>query len=391
MLTALVIRGARVWGPEAYGVTDVLVVGEQVAALGQGIEPPAWTAAEEIDAHGLDLIPGLIDQHVHIAGGGGEGGPINRTPEIMLSDLTRAGITTVVGVLGTDGSTRHVQGLLAKARQLTAEGITAYIYTGAYEVPTRTITENPRTDIVLIDRVVGVGEIAISDHRGTHPSDRELAHLAGEARVGGLLGGKAGVLHLHVGNGRRRLAPLRAVVEIADVPREGLVPTHLNRNGALLEEALEWARAGGFADLTSDIRPDAHDPEAIAAHDAALWLTARGVPWDRISFSSDAQGSSPTFDAAGHLVRMDVARAHTLFDEMAALVRAGLSWPDALRPVTTTPAHILKLDGGRIQPGGPADLVVVDDLAPRTVIARGRVMVRDGRPVVLGRFERVGE
>jgi beta-aspartyl-dipeptidase (metallo-type) len=390
-MPALLIRGARVYAPEPLGVQDVLAVGETIVAVGPRLELPAWADGEEIDGRAAELIPGLIDQHVHIAGGGGEGGPINRTPEIMLSQLTRAGITTVVGVLGTDGSTRHVQGLLAKARQLMAEGITAWIYTGAYEVPTRTVTDNPRTDIVLIDRVLGVGEIAISDHRGTHPSDRELAHLAGEARVGGLLGGKAGVLHLHVGDGARRLEPLRRVVAMADVPRTGLVPTHLNRNPELLAEAQAWARDGGYVDLTTDIHPDAEDPRAIWAHRAALSLREAGVAWDRVSFSSDAQGSSPIFDAEGRLVRMDVGRPATLFTEMVALVRRGLPWHEALAPVTTTPARILGLHpAGTIRPGAPADLVLVEDFAPRTVVARGRVMVRDGEPVVWGRFERIG-
>lgn len=392
-MQGLLIRGATVFSPRPLGTLDVLVVGDRVAAMGQALEMPGWARpAVEIDGRGLDLIPGLIDQHVHIAGGGGEGGPINRTPEITLTQLTLAAVTTVVGVLGTDGTTRSVQGLLAKARALEAEGLQAFIYTGAYQVPTRTITENARTDLILIDKVIGVGEIALSDFRGSHPSDRELARLAGEARVGGLLGGKAGVLHCHIGDGQRGLDPLMAVVKMADVPIDGLVPTHLNRNPALLEQAVAWAQMGGFVDLTTGIRPDAHDTAAIAAHQAAWDLRSRGVEWSQVSFSSDAQGSSPIFDRDGHLTAMGVGQATTLLEEVVALCDRGLPFEAALMPVTTVPRRQLHLrDRGRVTPDMRADLVLLADRRTvHTVVVGGQVMVREGQPVRWGRFETPG-
>lgn len=386
----ILLRQARLYQPAPAGVQDVLVVGERIVAMGRDLQLPPWAPdAPVLNLEGRLVIPGLIDQHVHIAGGGGEGGPINRTPEIQLSDLTLAGITTVVGVLGTDGATRSVQGLLAKARALEAEGLTAFLYTGAYEVPTRTITDNPRTDLVLIDRIIGVGEIAVSDQRGSHPSPHELARLAGEARVGGMLGGKAGVVHCHVGSGPNGLEPLREVLSRWDVPTETLVPSHLNRNPDLVRDARGWGKAGGYIDLTTDIRPTTVDPEAVSAHDAAVRLRDAGVAWDRITFSSDAQGSSPIFDAEGHLKTVGIASARTLFEEVRGLVAAGLSLEEAIQPVTTHVARVLKLPWhGRIQVGGPADLVVLDQaLAIDTVIARGRVMVQKGRAVRFGRFE----
>jgi beta-aspartyl-dipeptidase (metallo-type) len=387
---ALLLRHARLYEPEPAGVRDVLAVGERIVAIGSDLELPPWAAdCPRLELEGRIVIPGLIDQHVHIAGGGGEGGPINRTPEIQLTDLTRAGVTTVVGVLGTDGATRSVQGLLAKARALEAEGLTAFIYTGAYEVPTRTITDNPRTDLVLIDRIIGVGEIAVSDQRGSHPSPHELARLAGEARVGGMLGNKAGVLHCHLGSGPKGLEPLRAVLADWDVPVDVLVPSHLNRNAALVREALTWGRDGGLIDLTSDIRPTAADPGAVSAHVAAAQLWEAGVAWDRITFSSDAQGSSPVFDEAGQLTAIGVASARTLWEEVRLLVEAGMSLEQAIRPVTTHVARVLKLAGqGRIGIGGPADLLVLDDdLRIEAVVARGRLMVWNGRAVRTGRFE----
>jgi beta-aspartyl-dipeptidase (metallo-type) len=389
-MQALLIRHGRLWAPEPQGLQDILMVGESVAAIGSGLVLPVWADPQrEWDAEGRDVLPGLIDLHVHIAGGGGEGGPINRTPEIRFSQLTRAGITTVVGVLGTDGTTRSVQELLAKARALETEGLTAWIYTGAYEVPTRTITNSPRDDLVLIDRVLGVGEIAVSDQRGSHSSPRELARLASEARVGGLLGGKAGILHCHIGEGPSGLEPLVRLLAVGDVPIATLLPTHLNRNPGLLEQAAEWGRRGGYVDLTTEIRPEPDDPRAVAAHRAALGLQAAGVPWEHITFSSDAQGSAPIFDASGRLQHVGIGSPATLWEEVRRLVAQGLSLEQAVRPATSSPADRLHLPTqGRIRVGGAGDLLVVGAKGEiLMVVARGRVLVEEGRPVAWGRFE----
>lgn len=387
--TALLLRGADVWAPEPLGRTDVLAVHDQVVAIGGDLRIPPWADGTVVECGGMRLIPGLVDQHVHIAGGGGEGGPQNRTPEMPFSMLTRHGITTVVGVLGTDGTTRSVPDLLAKARALSDEGITAYLYTGAYEVPTRTVTGNPRSDIVLLDRVLGIGEIALSDHRGSHPSDQALLELASEARVGGLLAGKAGVLHLHVGSGKRRLDPLFEIVSHHDLPIQTLVPTHLNRTRELVAAAEAFARRGGFVDITSGITPSKEDDRPVWPAEAVSELIRHGVPLDQISMSSDAGGSDPRFDAAGRLVGIGVGSPASLLAAVRDLVsHHGWAWSEALRPVTTTPARILRLDRvGRIRPGGQADLVLLRDDGVDTVVARGRIMVRDGRVLVRGVFE----
>ena len=71
---------------------------------------------DTIDASGCIVLPGFIDPHQHILGAGGEAGPQTRMREIELRDIVRAGVTTVIGILGTDGTTRHLTSLLAKAR-----------------------------------------------------------------------------------------------------------------------------------------------------------------------------------------------------------------------------------------------------------------------------------
>jgi beta-aspartyl-dipeptidase (metallo-type) len=385
---ATLVKGGEVYAPEPLGRVDVLIVGPRVVAIDRQLDLPLWALGETIEADGLLVMPGLVDQHVHFAGGGGEGGFQFRTPELYLADLTRYGITTAVGLLGTDGTTRSVQGLLAKARQLAHEGLNAWLYTGAYQVPTRTITDTPRNDIILIDRVLGIGEIAVSDHRGSHPSARALAELAGEARTGGLLAGKAGVLHLHVGNGPRRLAPLFEVLDMADVPIDTMIPTHLNRDRELLSDAVRYGLLGGYVDITTSIAPDTHDVKAVAPAEAVNILRQAGVPLAQISFSTDAGGSAPVFDEQGHLDYVGIGNAASLFESVVALHQElGYPWSEALAPATQNPANILKMpDVGRIHVGARGDLLVTDGRHVVSVVAGGTAMVKDGRVVKHGTF-----
>ncbi|MDN5313438.1 MAG: hypothetical protein PWQ68_2412, partial [Thermoanaerobacteraceae bacterium] len=251
-----ILKGGRLFSPDDIGKKDVLIAGNFIANIAESINPAQdYGEVEVIDLRGKYVVPGFIDQHVHIIGGGGEAGFASRTPEVMLSHVTLAGITTVVGCLGTDGTTRHMASLLAKARGLEAEGISTYIYTGAYEVPTRTITENVRNDIILIDKVIGTGEIAISDHRSAQPGKEEIKKLAAEARVGGILSGKAGVLHLHVGDGQRKLGMIFEILEETEIPITQFTPTHINRNPYLLEDGIKFAKMGGMIDMTSGVSP----------------------------------------------------------------------------------------------------------------------------------------
>lgn len=393
MATLTLIRKAHLFAPEDLGIRDLLIGGGKVLAVGEDLSLHGNVPdIEEMDATGLLMFPGLIDQHVHMAGGGGEGGFHYRTPEISLSHIITAGVTTLVGVLGTDGVTRNTRELLAKANALDFEGVTTYIYCGAYQVPTRTITGTPRSDIVLIDKVIGVGEIAISDSRSSHPSEQDIAELASEARVGGLLGGKAGVLHLHVGDDDSKLSILFDVLKKTELPLSVFTPTHLNRNSDLLEDAVRWGRKGGFVDVTSGIRPDEHDHVSVKPSQAIRHLLDEGVGKERVTMSSDSNGSSPIFDHKGRLVAMGVGSISTLWEEIRdAIVEEEIPVSVAVSMVTKNVARILKLGHkGRIQTGAAADLVLTDEhFQIRHVLAKGERVVENGNPVIYGTFEHV--
>jgi len=295
--------------------------------------------------------------------------------------LTQAGVTTVVGCLGTDGVTRSMAALLAKASALAAEGLTTYVWTGAYEVPTPTITGSVRSDIILIDRVVGCGEIAVSDHRSAQPTPTQLRQLAAECRVGGMLGGKPGLLHLHVGSGPRGIQDVFDIIADGEIPASQFLPTHMGRTPALIEQAARLTRLGGRADFTAGA-------SCAAAVAAAL---AHEADPARITISSDGGGSLPRFDDRGSLVGLQVGSPSTLLTTVASLHREhGLSLDVALGMVTANPATALGLAGrkGEIAPGADADLLVLDrSLNPKHLWAGGRMMLREGRPVVYGTFE----
>ncbi len=383
----LLIKQAHLYAPEDHGIKDVLVAGGLIAKIGERIDPIPALDMEVIEAEGRILTPGWIDLHVHLMGGGGEAGFWSRTPEIVLSRIVSAGVTTVVGCLGTDDVSRRPEGLLAKAMQLDEEGISTYIYTGSYQFPPATVTGSVRKDIALIPKVIGVGEVAISDHRSSQPSYEEFRRLAAEARVGGMIGGKAGLLHLHVGDGARGLEFLFRAVEETELPIAQFLPTHVSRTPQLLEQAIRFAQLGGNIDLTA--APGKLDFETSI--DQALEMArAAGVSYDQITISSDSNGSLPLFDDRGHLLRLAIADIESLHQEVKDLVKSGHPLDQVLKTVTVNPAGRVGIADrkGSIEEGKDADLVLFDDqFDVHTVMAKGRVMVAEGQVQVRGTFE----
>jgi len=387
----ILIQNIETHAPAPLGRRDILLAGERIVHLGT-LTPVNLPGLDVIDGRGLLALPGLIDGHVHILGAGGEGGFASRTPELMLSEAIQAGVTTLVGCLGTDGITRSLVGLLAKARGLEEEGISTWIYTGSYGLPVVSITGGVESDLLIVDKVLGVGEVAISDHRSSQPSHEALCRLAGETRRGGMLSGKAGLVHFHLGDGLRGLAPLRRVLAETEIPMSQFLPTHINRNPELLKEGGSYARSGGLVDLTTSAPPPESGTCQVAASRAYKQLLDGGVPAERVTMTSDGQGSLPEYDAGGVYSGMGVGRMRSLFDAFRAAVREeGLDLATALLPCTQNPARILKLGRkGHLATGQDADLILVerDTLALHTVIAKGRILMSNGELKARGTFEK---
>ena len=274
----ILIKNAEVFQPGHLGKMDILVAGEKIVAIENKIDIkwPENFHVIVIDGSGKKVIPGLIDAHVHIAGAGGEGGPATRTPEMQLSQMLDGGITTVVGCLGTDGFTRSLEAVLMKVKSLKAQGVSAYMYTGSYQVPTPTLLGDVGRDIALIEEIIGIGEIAISDHRSSCPTTNELIRLVEHARVGGMLGGKAGIANIHMGDARNPFRPIYDAVENSELKLTQFYPTHCNRNPYIFEDAKVYGKKG-YVDLTASSYP--YDPDnEIKPSRAIVELMAAGVP-----------------------------------------------------------------------------------------------------------------
>lgn len=361
MLT--LIHGGEVYTPEPIGVQSLLIAGDTILKIG-AVDPQAVRALGvpclTIDASGCAVTPGLIDPHEHLIGAGGEEGFDTRLPEVGLKEIVGAGITTVVGCLGTDMTSRHLSSVLAKVQQLEAQGMSAYMYTGGYAVPPNTLTGTVTNDLVMIASVIGVGEVAISDPRCSEPTPHELARLVSQGLAGGMLSGKAGITHFHVGPGKKRLSLLMTLLDEHETPVESFYPTHINRSEALMDEAIDLARRGAFVDIDT------------VDDDLAQWLDyyrKHDGPLDQITVSSDAhtKGGSPA----------------KLRRNLIGLIQEhGWTLAEVLPLCTRNPAAVLKLKRkGQLQAGMDADLQIMrrDTLDLVHVFARGQQLLKDGQ------------
>jgi len=388
-----IIRNAEIYKPEYAGVKDVLLIGNKIAAIDEHISVNIkGIEVTEIDATGKKLVPGFIDSHVHILGGGGEGGFSSRTPEATLTGLTTSGVTTVVGCLGTDGVARDVVSLLAKARGLDDEGITTFIYTGSYRLPLRTITGEIMKDIMVVDKIIGIGEVAISDHRSSQPTFEEFIRAVADARVAGMLSGKPGIINIHLGDGKRKIDMLKRAVNETEIPITQFLPTHINRSPELFEECLLYAKNGGFVDFTGSEDPDFwEETEGEVSFSKGLKrFVEEGVNENNYTLSSDGQGSLPIFNEKKEFVGIGIGKSTCLIKAIKDCVnKENIPLEKALRAVTCNPAKILKLKNkGRIDVNMDADLCLLDgELNVDTVIAKGKLMVQNKKPLVYGMFE----
>ena len=380
MQNPMLLKNCDLWAPEHLGRRDVFVAGGKIVA----VEPELsidFPGLETIDMKGAKVVPGLIDQHIHVTGGGGEGGWQSRCPELVFSELVRAGVTTFLGVSGTDSMSRSIENLLAKVRGLSEEGATGWMWTSNYAYPPTTITKDVKSDLFAIPEVLGV-KIALGDHRSSWPTKEELLRLASEVRIAGMLTGKVGFVHVHLGDHPVAFDLMEACIATG-IPAKHFRPTHTGRHPEVFRRACEFAKAGGIMDITTG----GGNYLGTAAETLRAALAA-GVPAERITLSSDGHGSMPRFNDAGEMVGLAVGLINCNKETIGELSK-DLGLEAALRFMTTNVAEALNLtEKGAIVPGADADLLVVDDaFEPQWVFMRGRIAMRDGEILMKGTFE----
>jgi beta-aspartyl-dipeptidase (metallo-type) len=363
MLTLL--KNLRCFAPQSIGEKDLVLAADKIYKItspGQITDTSLFQSV--ISCRGLYAFPGFIDQHVHMAGAGGEQGFSSRTKELEAPELFNAGITTAVGLLGADGTTRGMENLYAKAKALEAEGLTTYIYSGSYGLPPVTLTGSLLRDMVLIDKVLGAGEIAVSDHRSSDPDVRDLIQLASGAHLGGLIAGKTGIVHLHIGDGKSGLQLLTEALCQSDLPMEMFIPTHTNRNPVLFRQAVIYCKSGGRIDLTAGEAAGMSVPEAVRQ------LTQEHIDLSKVTISSDAGGSIPSGGAAS---------PSALYADFVEILKKSVLPPDqAVCLLTENAAKALNLYPckGAIREGSDADLLITDKAySLKMLFCMGKLMI----------------
>ena len=390
------VRGGQLFAPAELGVSDILVSGERILALGHDLEKRAQSLGrvDVVDASGMSVVPGFIDQHLHFLGGGDFEGPLGRVPELHAGMITAGGVTTAVGIMGIDMDGKTLHALLVKAHELERVGLSTYIYTGSFRIPSPYLTSSVRADIVLIDKILGV-KVAIAEDTYPNLFLPEFAKLAGEVRLAAGMSGKRAVIHAHIGRNPKRLQPIFDLLGEVNIPVTQIVPTHVNRHTPdTLEHAVKFATLGGTIDLSANLSKRSGSLTGMNPDEAVKRLRGAGVPMAQITLSSDANVSMPVLDAHDEPCGLHNAPPSILHREVVHIVRTNnLTLPQALPLVTTNVARVLGIGGrkGSIEVGKDADLVFLrPDLSVDTVIARGRPMVQNGRVLVRGPFEAVG-
>lgn len=366
------LKDLDVYTPKYVGKKDILMAQGKILKI-----------ADTIDIKHLDLeviaynnhkaLPGFIDNHVHIIGGGGENGPASRIIEIAIDELIKAGITTVIGLLGTDGVTKNMKNLLAKTKALNHQGMSAYALSGSYQVPVKTLLPSIEEDLTFIEEIIGVGEIAISDHRSSMPTVAELKKVLASAHLGALISGKAGITNIHVGSNKSGLKPITEILDTKALSSKKILPTHINRSHALLEKGIAYSKAyNAPIDFTAYINKD----DDLAGNHAFKKALDSGVKLENITLSSDGQGSLPVFDQEGNFITMGIASVKALFENIKkAHLQNHIPLEDALMPITKNVATLFKLkDKGEIKVGNDADIVIVDqDLNIQEVFLKAQI------------------
>ncbi|MGX6961571.1 beta-aspartyl-peptidase [Vagococcus xieshaowenii] len=388
------IKNAEVYSPDYLGKKDILLANDKIIAIEDQLSADSFPIEiDVIDVAGKIVTPGFVDCHFHLTGGGGEGGYQNRTPEVTLSKLTTAGVTTVVGCLGTDGVGRDMVALISKARGLEVEGISTYLYVGSYHLPVCTVTDSIIKDLLTIDKIIGIGEIAIADHRSSQPSFEEFTRAASEARVGGMLSGKAGIINVHLGDGKEPFKLIERTVDETEIPISQFLPTHINRTEAVFEAAIDYAKRGGYVDFTGSENPEFWEKSdgEVRFSKGLKRLLAEGIAIEQITMTSDGQGSLPYFDENNQFLGLGVGSAKSLLVGIKdAVLNEGIPLETAIKTITKNPATILKLSSkGSLEIGKDADICVLDPhtLDLTSVIAKGQLMVHEQEVNVWGTFE----
>jgi beta-aspartyl-dipeptidase (metallo-type) len=334
---------------------DILIAGKKIVVIDENMDV-GNLKVEKIDGKGAIATPGLIDIHVHTAGGGGQTGFYSLAPEVIMCDMIQCGTTSVVGTLGTDGFVKQLPQLYAKTMSLRMNGMSAYMLTGFYGLPTPVLTDCIANDLIFIDPVVGC-KIAICDDRSSFPSCDDLMKIISQVRLGGFTSNKRGVMHVHLGALPEGMEQLLSIAKKYPTLIQYISPTHTIRTEHLFFQGIEFAKMGGMIDITTGAS------QYIPPYKGVLVALENGVSINNMTFSSDGNGGVKKIDPVTGEETYTIAPINSNLDQLKKLIfDGGLDPNEAFKLLTVNAAKTMALKGkGLLQAGYDAEICLFDE------------------------------
>ena len=383
-MSSLLIRGGRVIGPAAgaHLECDVLVAGGRIGEVGPGLAVEG--AGAVLDAGGLVVAPGFVDPHAHLCEPGWEH---RETIRSGVRAAVAGGYTAVCSMPDTD----PVVDDPASVGFIVAEGRRAG---GARVFPAAAVSAGRKGEqLTEFGEVVDAGAVAVTDAGRTVESSI-LMRLALEyaqsfdipvlAHCEDADLARGGVMHEGVVSTRLGLRGRPAVAEEIGVARDLALAeatggrVHIQRvSTAAAAGLIRRARERGVR-VTAEVTPHhlllTHDrltgygseykvnpPLRSAADVRALQAALADGTIDCVATDHAPRHydeKEQAFDDAPFgVVGLETAFAvlHTRLVLAGVLTLAGL-----LERMSAGPARALGLPGGTLEPGQPADLVLID-------------------------------
>lgn len=387
---ALVIRDAAVWDGDSPDVTpaDLVCDGGRVVAVEAARSTRPGADDTVVEADGSVVLPGLVDGHVHLVWSAGpdpagvveadgEQVTVLRAAENARAHL-RAGVTTVAD-LGSNWDVaiavaRAVERGLVVGPRVLAAGRTVAMTGGhdpfwvnpcdGVDAVVRGVREQVFLGAGLIKTAATGGVYGRAEGEEVGASELTAEELTALAREAHRRGVKVAAHALGTDGIRDAVEAGIDVIEHGVFLTEEVAAAMAERGTALCPTLAVYRSlaAGGGPDYAT-----AKAAEVVKAHDNAVHMAMEaGVP---VVAGTDA--GSPGMPHP------------SLEPELAALHECGLPPLDVLKAATSRAADALGADVGRIRPGAPADLVVLDGdpftepvvaTRPRTVVARQRLV-----------------
>jgi beta-aspartyl-dipeptidase (metallo-type) len=373
------VKNGTLYSPEYKGKLNIVICMGKIVSIGKEDDFLSLNFSDKvkiIDAKGMIIIPGFIDQHMHFLGGGGKLGYSSRAGIIEYNDIIRFGVTTAIGSLGVDSYLKNLNSLLIRAKELAAKGLTTYLLTGGFQLPLKSITDSVFNDLIYIDKVIGIGEIGISDPYGSQPTVEEVIRIAANSKAVSTMSEKAGIIFIHIGPGSKGLKLISEVVNRSDLSINQFVITHVNRSRRLLEEAIEFAKIGGRIDITTGISPEYGIKGSISPHDALKQILENSVSINNITLSSDSGGFRCVDDNNCKIDKV-LLSSETILNTIIRSVKIHhIDFAKALKTVTSNVSKIWNFySKGEIKPYMDADLIFLDaNYHIRKVMINGKIV-----------------